>query len=118
MLKVEGSNPRGCALLPLTAGVVSGWIYLFPVPSKHAHMGTIRDLHGPDGPIWVMGRRRANHMGPIRESHGLMWAKDIRTAKDVNGPSYMGTMCDVHGLTWAIRAHGNEVFTWAILLLC
>ena len=54
-------------------------------------------------------------MGPIRESHGLMWAKDIRTAKDVNGLSYMGTMCDVHGLTWAIRAPGNEVFTWAIL---
>ena len=27
----------------------------------------------------------------------------------------MGTMCDVHGLTWAIRGHGNEGFKWAIL---
>ena len=31
MLKVEGSNPRDCALRPLTAGVVSGWIFLFAV---------------------------------------------------------------------------------------
>ena len=33
MLKVEGSNPRDCALRPLTAGVVSVWIYLFAVGS-------------------------------------------------------------------------------------
>ena len=33
----------------------------------------------------------------------------------LNSPSYMGTMCDVHGLTWAIRGHGNEGFKWAIL---
>ena len=33
MLKVEGSNPRDCALRPLTTGVVSVWIYLFAVGS-------------------------------------------------------------------------------------
>ena len=31
----------------------------------------------------------------------------------LNGSSCMGTMCDVYGLTWAIRANGNEGFTWA-----
>ena len=33
----------------------------------------------------------------------------------LHGPSYMGTMWDVHGLAWAIWAHGNEGFKWVIL---
>ena len=33
----------------------------------------------------------------------------------LNGPTYMGTMCYVHGVTWAIRIHGNKGFKWAIV---
>ena len=41
MLKVEGSNPRDCALRPLTAGIVSGWIYLFAVGSGRLYVSRL-----------------------------------------------------------------------------
>ena len=70
-------------------------------------------LHGPYG---LMGTR-VLHGHPIWEPcemcmvlHGQCEHTETWV---LNGPSCMGTMCDVHGLTWAIRAYGNEGFTWA-----
>ena len=44
--------------------------------------------------------------------HEPYWVTGTRV---LNGSSYMGTMCDVHGLTWVIRGHGNKTFKWSIL---